>query len=278
MIAGEKVMSQRQIRVCTWEQCQAVFREMEEAHNNQVGIGHLLFRGQSNTEWGLNTSLERHGDSNKTCPLSLYYKYVMRLKPEIECYSALQWPDTVQNEIIKWTGEYEYYSLGQSLPAYEYLVYLRHHGFPSPLLDWSKSPYVASYFAFANAKADNDVAVFVYSQGRRGTDAGSSDLPVIHLSGSHIRAHKRHFRQQSCYTTCASYDAVHGWVFVPHQRFLDENFLSSNSVYKVIISSTLRQEILRFLDKFNLNAFTLFEDEESLMKTLAFRLNFNPFV
>src|SRR5579871_975887 len=33
-------------------------------------------------------------------------------------------------------------------PGYDYMAYLRHHGFPSPLLDWTRSPYVAAFFAF----------------------------------------------------------------------------------------------------------------------------------
>jgi hypothetical protein len=38
-----------------------------------------------------------------------------------------------------------------NLLGYKYFVCLRHYGFPSPLLDWSRSPYFAALFAFSGA-------------------------------------------------------------------------------------------------------------------------------
>jgi hypothetical protein len=32
--------------------------------------------------------------------------------------------------------------------SYDFMTRLRHHGFPSPLLDWPQSPYTAAFFAF----------------------------------------------------------------------------------------------------------------------------------
>ena len=49
-------------------------------------------------------------------------------------------------------------------PGIDFMIHLRHHGFPSPLLDWTKSPYIAAFFAFNEATEQDDVAIFSYRE------------------------------------------------------------------------------------------------------------------
>jgi hypothetical protein len=100
---------------------------------------------------------------------------------------------------------------------------------------------------------------------------GGSDEPSISLLGPNVKTHRRHFRQQSIYTTCAQFDSREGWAFKPHQSVFDLNRSGQDLLWKIVMPADERKKILRKLDEFNLNDFSLFDSEESLMETLASR-------
>lgn len=92
----------------------------------------------------------------------------------------------------------------------------------------------------------------------------SSGEPAIHRFGPNVQTHKRHFLQQSEYTVCVEFKKE--WFFVPHTEVVRQNVL-----WKFNLPPTERLKVLRLLDEYNLNAYSLFGSDESLMEMLAFR-------
>src|SRR5262249_33511763 len=97
------------------------------------GEPHLLFRGQENSVWPLATTLERGGYVGMS--LSDYYRVISALRPQIETLTGARWkPMPAYHRVEEWMekpGEFCVDLVNvHGVPGYDYMVYLRHHGFP----------------------------------------------------------------------------------------------------------------------------------------------------
>jgi hypothetical protein len=93
-------------------------------------------------------------------------------------------------------------------------------------------------------------------------------MPVIYRLGPYVGTHRRHFLQQSEYTMCLNFEDE--WRFEQYQGVF-EGYRRQGILWKFNIPATERLKVLKLLEEYNLNAFSLFDSEESLMETMALR-------
>jgi hypothetical protein len=90
-----------------------------------------IWRGQEDSDWLLRSSFHRY-----RAGLAEYVRlFLNRLHPTIASITK------------------DKFDLSNDADQIAFLSLIQHHGYPTPFLDWSLSPYVAAFFAFRNSKA-----------------------------------------------------------------------------------------------------------------------------
>ncbi|MCP1651813.1 FRG domain-containing protein [Pseudomonas nitroreducens] len=224
-----------------------------------------LYRGHADETWRLETTLERFSPETKF--FEDYLNQVENIRHQVSGFTGKEWPSASIQKNPAYSNILAYDDF--SLQGIEYLVYLRHHGFPSPLMDWTASPYIAALFAFSGCnEEDGRIAIFSYQAHVGGVKAGVYQAPFIKGIGPIINSHRRHIVQQAQYTICAIKEEGE---YKIHSHAELSGGVDQDVITKYTIPKTERTKVLRKLEEFNLNLFSLYGSEDSLMSTLATR-------
>ena len=246
------------ISIQTWEQFIGLISQFDG----------WVFRGQEDANWSLDASLSR---------------YLAQYIPD-----AREWPIREERALRIFRRKAHNFLDDPSVldDDLRCLALMQHHGARTRMLDFTKSPFVAAFFALSDAK--NDCAVFALDTPKLWRKSPVHD-PELTRSTIDPRA-KGNFAKYFLPNT-------HELLWVGEPRQMDQRLVAQSGTFvvpgvlnktldqiidnyqadqglikKIILSQSMRFEAMQALYRMNINHSTLFPDLDGLARSMAYEL------
>ena len=215
------------------------------------------YRGQGDAAWRLDTTY--HREARKTGITIAQYLSLINTGGDVH-YNVC----SRLNEHFNMTDRIQFASC---------LALLRNHGFPTPLLDWTLSPYIAMFFAFRECDdlkpLCRQVRVYVFDCAGWTSSFHQSDTlddpnPHVSVVKPYAKYNPRQLVQNTVYTV-TNIDDIEGHIML-NGKNTEQDYL-----FPFTFSADIRKEVRRELDLMGINEMTMFPDMDGLCREMKRR-------